>query len=165
MRTRNAAGTYGMSDLLLSPARAVSLMWKGPPGPEAGADDIAAVRAGEARKVSCFLRGSHDPYPRRLRQGTLYISAGDAHWAPFWSLRRPQLQINIKSGHVRTRVADDREPNVKRGGIGPHGVQIPAFMVVTCTTDATGVPETADFVVPAADARLVASYFSGLLTQ
>jgi hypothetical protein len=165
MRTRNAVGTYGVATLLLNPVRGFSVMWKGPPGSEAGQADIAAVQAGEARKVSCFLRGSFDPFPRRLKQGALYISAREAHWVPFWSLRRPKLQISMRTWSVRTRPADYREPHVKQGGVSLHGVEIPVFMVVTCTTDARDDRKTVDFVVPAADAPLVASYFNGSLTR
>jgi len=160
MRTRNAVGTYGFFDLFLNPVRLFRLVWQGPPGPEAGRADIAAVRAGEGRKVSCFLRGSVDPYSRRLRQGTLWISAEEAHWVPFWSLRRQKLQLSGGAVHVQTRPADWREPYVKKGG----GF-IPAFWVVTCTTKVGDGHGTADFVVPAADAALVASYFSKSITQ
>jgi hypothetical protein len=165
MRTRNAVGTYGFTNLLLNPVRGLSIMWKGPPAAEAGRADIAAVQAGEARKVSCFLRGSSDPFPRRLKQGVLYISAPEAHWVPFWSLRRPRLPITIGARSVRTRPADYREPNVKQGGIALHGVEVPVFMVVTRTTDTSDADETVDFVVPAADAPLVASYLGGALTR
>jgi hypothetical protein len=165
MRTRNVAGTYGLPDLLLNPLRMISVGWKGPPGPEAGQADILAVRAGGARKVSCFLRGSVDPYPRRLKQGALYISAAEAYWVPFWGLRRPNLQIHLKARQVQIRPADHRESNVKHGGIGIYGVKVPVFMVVTCTTDPGDGDGTVDFVVPAADAPLVASYVSGSLTQ
>src|SRR5215469_7649873 len=107
-----------------------------------------------------FLRGSVDPYPRRLRQGSLWISAREAHWVPFWSLRRQELQLRGGAVHVQTRPADWREPHVKKGG----GF-IPAFWVVTCTTKVGDGHGTADLVVPAADAALVASYFSKSLTQ
>jgi len=160
MRTRSAVGTYGFFDLFLNPVRLFRLVWQGPPGPEAGRADIAAVRAGEGRKVSCFLRGSVDPYPRRLRQGSLCISAQEAHWVPFWSLRRQKLQLSVGAVHVQTRPADRREPHVKKGG----GF-IPAFWVVTCTMEAGNGHATADFVVPAADAPLVASYFSRSIIQ
>jgi hypothetical protein len=52
------------------------------------------------------------------------------------------------------------EPHVKKGG----GF-IPAFWVVTCTMAAGDGHGTADFVVPAADAALVANYFSKAITQ
>src|ERR1700678_507482 len=70
-RVRKAVGTYGMSDMLRNPARQIRISSEGPPGREAGSVDIAAVRAGEARRVSCFLRGTLDPFPRRLKQGDL----------------------------------------------------------------------------------------------
>src|SRR5262252_1645411 len=163
MRTRNAVGSYGVTDLLLNPVRALSIKWKGPPGPEAGQADIAAVMAGEARKVSCFLRGSFDPYPRHLKHGALYVSAEEAHWVPLWSLRRSALPIGIRARYVQTRPADHREPNVKQGGIWRDGVKIPVFMVVTCTTEVSDGYGTVEFVVPVADAYLVDNYFNGSL--
>jgi hypothetical protein len=48
---------------------------------------------------------------------------------------------------------------------GPHGVKIPVFMVVTCTADPSDTYGRVDFVVPAADAPLVESFFSGRLSQ
>lgn len=161
MRTRKAVGTYGFGDL----ARAASAAVNGPPGPEAGQVDVDAVRSGEAREVSCFLRGSAEPYPRRLRQGSLFISLQETYWVPFLSFRRQPLLIDIKAEWVRTRVADRREPNVKKGGSGPYGVRVPTFVVVTCATQPGKGPATVDFVVPNADALLVSSYLNGSLAQ
>jgi hypothetical protein len=87
-RTRKSAGTYGLIGGLRHP----SLMFK-QPEPAQSQGDLQAVRGGGARKVSCFLRGSFAPYPRRLRQGTLYLSALNVHWEPFWSVRRLPLEI------------------------------------------------------------------------
>lgn len=161
MGTRKAAGTYSFTDLMLNPVRLMLLTWKGPPGPEAGQADIAAVQAGEARLVGCHLRGSVDPYPRRLKAGALYISAAGTYWVPFLSLHRSKLQIPFKARHVQTRPADHREPRVKHS----YGTMMPRYMVVTCTTDPGDGDEIVDFVVPTADAPLVASYLSGSLTQ
>jgi hypothetical protein len=165
MRMRRAVGSYGPFDLMRNPVRLISVGWlKGPPGPEAGQADIAAVRAGGARKVTCFLRGFADPYPHRLTQGTLYISAGETYWVPLWSLRRPKLQIHLAASDVQTRPADHREPRgVPKGGRGMYLVKLPVCMVVT--TDLGDGAGTVDFVVPSADAPLVAGYLSGSLTQ
>ena len=102
-RTRKSAGTHGLIGVLRHP----SLMFK--PSPEQSQGDLQAVRRGEARTVSCFLRGSFATYPRRLRQGTLYLSALDVHWVPFWSVRRLPQQITGPVLSVTTRPADDRE--------------------------------------------------------
>lgn len=161
MRTRKAVGTYGFSDL----DRVATAAVKGHPGQEAGQVDVAAVRAGEAREVSCFLRGSAEPYPRRLRQGSLFISLRETYWVPFWSFRRHPLLIDIKAEWVRTRAADHREPNVKKGRVGAYGVRMPAFVVVTCAAQPGEGPATVDFVVPKADSLLVSSYLNGSLAQ
>jgi hypothetical protein len=114
---------------------------------------LQAHPAVAARKVSCFLRGSLAPYPRRLRQGTLYLSALNVYWEPFWRVRRIPQQITGPFLSITTRPADDREPNVKKGG--GSILNVPSFAVVTCHTPHGAV----DLVVPDADARLVAGYF------
>jgi hypothetical protein len=48
---------------------------------------------------------------------------------------------------------------VKKSGTGIYGTKIPKFMVVTCT-DPDDSDQIVDFVVPGADASLVASHFS-----
>jgi hypothetical protein len=90
-RPLRCALARGFTDLLLNPVRLFS-----PPGPEAGQADIAAVKAGDVRIVSSWLRGSVDPYPRRLKQGSLYISTAETHWVPFGSLHRQNLPIDLK---------------------------------------------------------------------
>jgi len=130
-----------------------------PAEPEQRQGELRAVRRGEARKVSCFLTGSLAPYPRRLRQGTLYLSALNVHWEPFWSIRRIPQQITGPVLSITTRPADDREPNVKKGGSSI--MNVPSFTVVTCHTPYGAV----DLVVPEADARLVAGYFKAANTE
>jgi hypothetical protein len=147
-RPINSAGTYGFIGVLRHP----SLMFK-PPSPDQSQADLAAVRRGEVRKVSCFLRGSFDPYPHRLRQGSLYLSGPHALWEPFWSVRRACQQVNGPVLSVTIRPADHREPNVKKGGGG--FVNVPSFTVVTCHTSCGAV----DLLVPSADVPLVAGYF------
>jgi hypothetical protein len=147
-RPRNAAGTYGFIDGLRHP----SLLFK-PPSPAQSQGDLEAVRSGGARKVSCFLRGSFAPYPHRLRQGTLYLSALSAHWEPFWSFNRIPRAITRQVLSVTTRAADYREPNVKKGNGG--FLNVPYFTVVTCETPSGAF----DLVVPAVDVPLVTGYF------
>jgi len=148
-KPQRAAGTYGFLGVLRHPSRILR-------APAADAADIDAVRRGEARRVSCFLRGTVDPYPRRLKQGSLVLDGDHAAWTPFWSLRRKPLEVKMEVQSVETRPADQREPNVKKGGKAYGVVQIPTFLVVTCQAASASV----DFVVPAADERLVRSFFA-----
>jgi hypothetical protein len=67
------------------------------------------------------------------------------------------LEIEFQIDGVVTRPADERESNVKKGGKAFGVVEIPAFVVVTCT----GPVGTLDFVVPSADEPLVVGYFRG----
>jgi hypothetical protein len=147
-RLSNSAGTYDFIGVLRRPSQ----MFKRP-SPEQGLGDLEAVQRGETRKVSCFLRGSFAPYPHRLRQGTLYLSAVHAQWKPFWSLRRSPQLITGPVLSVTTRPADHREPNVKQGGSGL--VNVPSFTVITCQMTAGAI----DLVVPSADDYLMTSYF------
>ena len=149
-RAQKAVGTYGFLDVLRHPSWIVR-----PPKPSEGLSDIEAVRAGEARSVSCFLRGTFDPFPRRLKQGSLVLSGRGVSWIPFWSFKRQALEIEVTVDGVATRPADRREPNVKKGGKAFGVVTVPAFVVVTCTTPKGAL----DFVVPPADEPLVADYF------
>ena len=149
-KPRKAAGTYGFADLLRRPSRIFR-----PATPSEAQQDIGAVRRGEARMVSCFLRGDHDPLPRRLTQGTLQLSATRTSWTRFWSLRRTPIAIPSDVLAISTRSADYREPNVKKGGKAFGVLPVPAFVVVTCNTTSGSM----DLVVPAADVPLVTSYF------
>ena len=125
-------------------------------GSSEGIGDLDAVRSGEGRSVSCFLRGQVDPYPRRLKQGTLILQGTQAAWTPYWSLRRTPMRLDLDVLSVQSRPADHREPNVKKGGTAFAVVQVPTFVVVSCTTPSGDV----DCVVPAADEPLVKAFFS-----
>lgn len=152
-RPRKAAGTYGFLDVLLHPA----LMFS-PQGPSRSNADIEAVRNGGSRIVSCFLRGSIQPFPPRLTQGTLTISASSATWKPYFRFPRRPLRLEPRAESVTTRPADSREPGVKKGGQAGV-VTVPAFMVVTGHLQGG----SADFVVPGADAPLVGAWLGGTL--
>jgi hypothetical protein len=145
-RPSKSAGTYGLIGVLRHPSRILK-----PPSREQNLGDLDALRRGETRRISCFLRGSYAPYPERLRQGTLYLAVQDAQWEPFWSVRRTRQEVAGPVVSVTTRPADHREPNVKHGG----NSFVPSFTVVTCDTPHGAI----DLVVPSADAALVASYF------
>jgi len=147
-----SAGTYGFLDVLRHPSRILR-----PATPAEGESDIEALRRGESRRVSCFLRGTFGPYPRRLKQGSLELSGLGATWRPFWSFRRTLLSIDIEVASVDTRPADHREPRVNKGGKAFGVVGIPTFVVVTCSTPSGSL----DLVVPSADLPLVAGFFRG----
>jgi hypothetical protein len=146
---KKAVGTYGILDVLRHPSRIFR-----PPPASSGESDLRAVRSGEQRAVSCFLR-AFDPYPRTLKQGRLVLSGQKASWTPYWSVRRTALVISTPVGSVSVRPADQREPNVKRGGTAFGVVAIPAFVVITCQT----VSGSLEFVVPQSDETLVAGFF------
>jgi hypothetical protein len=150
-RPRKAVGTYGFLDVLRRP----SLMFR-PPDPSTSQSDIEAIRGGSARVVACFLRGSFAPYPRRLTQGTLVLSASSATWKPYFGFSRRPLNVEVEAKSVTTRPADYREPGVKKGGQAYGAVTVPTFMVVT----GSGPSGSLDFVVPSADVPLVTSWLS-----
>jgi hypothetical protein len=149
-RPPRAAGSYGPVSVLLHPSRLF-----GQPPPAASQADLAAVRAGQARRVVCWIRGSHPPFRPWLRQGWLDLSKSGAQWTPLWGIRRPALQITGPIESVWTRPADDREPGVKKGGQMYGAVQIPTCVVVTCQTPSGSI----DLVVPQSDVTLVVGYF------
>lgn len=154
-RSLKAAGTYGLLDVLRHPGRIL-----GSGSEFAGGSDIEAIGQGGGRIVSCFLRGPCDPYPRRLKQGRLTLSGSEATWTPSWSLRRRPLALDATISAIETRPADQREPNVKKGGRAFGAVVIPHWVVVTCSTPSGEM----DIVVPSADDRLIAEFFRKRIT-
>lgn len=78
-----------------------------------------------------------------------------ASWTPYWSLRRRPWTLDLKVVSVDSRPADDREPNVKKGGTALGVVALPTFVVVSSMTPSGAV----DCVVPAADEPLVKAFF------
>lgn len=119
--------------------------------------DVQALRSGQGRTVSCFLRGSMPPYPPRVKQGTLRVAEGDISWRPSWGLRRRPQSI-----HENIRTLDFRAPgraewNVKKGGTAFGVIAIPDFTVIVATTD-RGVLE---FTVPSVDVDLVTAVLRG----
>lgn len=144
-----ASGTYGFLDVIRHP----SLIFR-------TAESSNVPTAAEMEKgfiVSCFLRGTYEPFPRGLKQGSLTLSSGPVSWTPYFSIKRSAVPINITVLSVTSRGADERERNVKKGGKAFGIVQVPTFEVVTCTTSSGSV----DFVVPAADGALVFNFFKG----
>jgi hypothetical protein len=149
-RAPKAVGTYGFLDVLRHPSRIVRRRKT-----SETSSDLEAVRRGEARSVSCFLRGTVEPYPHKLKQGRLQLSSRGATWTPFWSFSREPMAIGLRVEGVTTRPADSREPNAKKGGRALGVVEVPAFVVVTCT----GSSGALDLVVPSPDEPLVSNYF------
>ncbi|MER5313023.1 hypothetical protein ABT034_35260, partial [Streptomyces sp. NPDC002773] len=78
-RVRRAAGTLTFTDLLRHPGRLIE-QFIGDARPRAEAD-VVALKAGEAREVSAFVRDGH-----RFRQGSLILDPAAALpvvWRPF----------------------------------------------------------------------------------
>jgi hypothetical protein len=76
-------------------------------------------------------------------------------WSPFWSIKREPLRLDFIPLRVETRPADQREPNVKKGGTAFGVLVVPSFVVVTCGLNAG----TVDLVVPGIDQQLVETFF------
>jgi len=143
-------GSFGIGGALRHPSRIIgSGMGR---KDNTGADSISR---GESRRVSCFLRGTIANYPSRLKQGNLILSPGGASWSPIFKIGSQSIEIEPKFLSVSTRPADHREPNVKNGGSGLGVIDVPVFMVVTCT----GPNGIGEFVAPSLDESLVTSWF------
>jgi hypothetical protein len=151
-KPRKSVGTYSFTDLLFNPRLAFAVLFTDRAVDQGNAADVAAVQEGEARRVSCYLRGSSAPYPRRLRQGDLDVSRDAAHWTPFWGVRRRPVPVYVGSALIRSRRPDRREWNVGRPEL---------FVVITRAVGADGTRPETDLVVPAADAPLVTGYLNG----
>ena len=121
------------------------------PPPAASMEDVEAFRQGEGRFVTCSLRGSVDPYPRRSTQGKLALTSSRVAWRPAWGVRRRWLTIDERIQSMERRPAGGSEWNVKKGGKAFGVLPVPEFQVVVCTTD-RGILE---FSVPSADLVLV----------
>jgi hypothetical protein len=145
-RIPKAAGSYGMLDFRRNPAYQHGLNWQEhAPTSVDGILDIEAVRAGESRQVSCFIRGDHDPFPPKSKQGVLVVSATSAYWTPFWSRKRKPLAVPVVTGGISTRTQ-------AKGDTGPLivGHAESGFTVISC-----GSTQTLELAVPTADTPLV----------
>lgn len=121
------------------------------PSDGAAASDRDALARGEGRALTCFLKGSVDPYPRRSRQGTLELTRDEITWRASWGIPRRAVPINEHVQSVEVRQADRSEWNVKKGGKAFGVLPVPEFLVIVCKTD-RGVLELS---VPSADVPLV----------
>lgn len=117
------------------------------PSAERAHSDRLAVAAGEGRTVSCFLRADFDDFPRRSRQGVLWLQGPTATWRPFWSTRRRGLRLPTDATVIGVREPDRAQWNVK-GDL---------FRVIIARTPG-GILEIA---VPTVDVPLVKEFFAG----
>jgi hypothetical protein len=117
--------------------------------------DLDALQLGESRSVSCFLRASFGPYPRRVRQGMLDLTKSSAEWRPFWSLRRRPLQLVLRVESISVRPPGPAEWNVKKGGNAFGVVPVPRFVTIVCKTG----EGTVELTVVDVDVPLVTRFF------
>jgi hypothetical protein len=82
-RAKRDSGSRTFFDVLLHPIAAVSAPSR--EGAPATDEDRRAASGPEGRLVTCFLRASFDPLPRKWKQGGLQLDQDGARWAPgFW---------------------------------------------------------------------------------
>jgi hypothetical protein len=97
------------------------------------AEDV--LRYGVPVEMSCYLRGSFGPFPRRGRQGLLVLERGTATWRTGW-LRRVTHQLPLAGAGVTERA-------LRKGRRDPA----PLFRLVEVTH-----PEgTLELTIPSAD--------------
>lgn len=120
--------------------------------------DQEAFRQGKGRAVSCFLRGSVDPYPRHTRQGVLELTQAGIVWRPTWGLHRRVIPITEQIHSVDIRQAGRSEWNVKKGGKAFGVLPVPEYQVVVCKTDRGEL----ELSIPSADIGLVKAALSRL---
>ena len=77
-----------------------------------------------------------------------------ARWRPFWSIRRPAVDLALTVTGVSVRDPEQGDLNIKMGGRFLGVLPVPRFQVVVCTT----TEGTIEFTVPSTDAKLVASF-------
>jgi hypothetical protein len=80
------------------------------PTPADGLPDLAAVQAGESRRVACCIRGDHEVIPDKSRQGELVVSTNGTHWTPYWSLKRHAVSIPAPTGEITSRPMAKGDP-------------------------------------------------------
>jgi hypothetical protein len=85
-RVRRAGGSRTVLDVLRHPAET----FKSDSDREA---DLAAVREGELRSVTCFLRGSASGLPDSFKYGTLTVGPEGMTWQAYWRHRGKVLTL------------------------------------------------------------------------
>jgi hypothetical protein len=116
-----------------------------PPDPWESLSDVEAMRRGESRWVSCWLRQPRGSRKGRYRQGGLELSAAAACWRPW-----PDFGIRKARALDITGVAEVR-PAGRSDGSLTSPVNLHLFTLVRCATP-TGY---LDLFVPTADVPLV----------
>jgi hypothetical protein len=150
-QTPRAAGTRGFWAVIKSFGR--------PPNQSRSLADIDAVGRGEARSVSCMLRGSFGTYPRRFQQGELQLRADGATWRRSWGLARASARIDDQIDSIEVRRRDPSSDwNIKSGGLYRPGglLRASGFSVIACSTPRGRL----ELAVPTADVPLVESFLS-----
>jgi hypothetical protein len=147
-RPPRSVGTTVLSDALRRPPRYSSF----PPDPQLSLADIQAIRAGEARRVGCYLRAAVGSYPRRYTRGTLEVGGQAVSWKPVGRGRKSRRTIDVR----RMSVIDSRSADHRERRFGSPG-NIHLFALVRCSA-----PEgPLDLVVPAADVPMITWFFGG----
>src|SRR5271170_5369105 len=85
--TQRAGGSRTMFEVLLHPIDAFKM------GSNKEGEDLAALRDGGSRRVTCFLRGGAQGLPDSFTFGTLTIGPGGMEWHPYWRHRRRVVSI------------------------------------------------------------------------
>ena len=144
-RPPKAVGTYGAIDAVRGRRRLLSP----PPDPWESLSDVEALRRGESRRVSCWLR---EPRGRsgRHRQGELELSATGVSWRPWPNFGIRKARSLFITGVAQVRPADRSDRSLTSPG-NPH-----LFTLVSCATP-TGY---LDLLVPTADVPLVTWFLS-----
>lgn len=84
-RPKRDSGSRGLLGVLRHPIAAVTAPFR--ERAPATDEDRRAASGPEGRIVTCFVRASFDPLPRRWKQGGLQLDQGGARWAPGFRLR------------------------------------------------------------------------------
>lgn len=77
---RRDSGSRTFLDVLRHPIAAVTAPFR--ESAHATDEDRLAAAGPDGRLVTCFLRASFDPLPRRWKQGGLHLNQNGARWAP-----------------------------------------------------------------------------------
>ena len=151
-RLQRAAGTRNFGDLLRSRGRA--------PKEDVKLEDVEAVKSGPGRTVSCALRGSTEPFPKRFKHGMIDLVPGRAVWRPYWwSLKRGTVSIDSHVLAAKSRARNPRTDwNIKSGGMHKSDGLLPStgFTVIVFTTESGWF----ELAVPTPDVRLVTTFFT-----
>jgi len=113
-RPSREAGSRTFVDVLRHPFTAFSAPFRH--NRAASADDGAAALGSAGRVVTCFIRGTVDPFPKRFKQGGLHLTGTEIRWAPGVRLRGGGLLLTppFAIHNVRAPTGSE-ELRIKRG--------------------------------------------------